>query len=125
VGDDTGGVRLLWSSWVGGLGAWVRVGVRLTWCVDMVIAGSYSSMWVWSVEGYGVRLRLCVLGEGFHALHWKMLSWFVFDCCVRALRFFRCEWIVCAGRGGFMVKVLWFVGGNHRVGWEWGDAGFF
>ena len=44
MGDDTGGVRLLWSSWVGGLGAWVRVGVRLAWCVGMVIVSFSSSL---------------------------------------------------------------------------------
>ncbi len=39
-------------------------------------------------------------GEGFHALHWNMLSWFGF--CTRVLRGFLFGWVEGVVAGGFM-----------------------
>ncbi len=37
-------------------------------------------------------MRTWADGEGFHALHWNMLSWFGF--CIRVLRLFLFGWVV-------------------------------
>ena len=86
AGGDKGGGGLCVLSWVGGLGASVYVGGGGAFVVcgygDYWFVLLY--MWERSVEGYEVRLRLCVVEEEFQALHWKMLSWLVFVGCVRA-----------------------------------------
>jgi len=79
VGNGNGGSVMWGLSWVGCLRAGVWKGIRVTWGVGMDF-GSSSSIWGWIMGMSGVRLRPCVVGEGFHALHWKMLSWFRFSC---------------------------------------------
>ena len=46
-------------------------------------------------------MRTWAVGEGFHALHWNMLSCFVF--CTRVLRGFLFGWVVRVVAGGFML----------------------
>ena len=57
-----------------------------------------SSVWGWSMVVSAVRLRPCVVGDGFYALHWKVLSWLEFGRCVKILRVLRrgglCEMLV-------------------------------
>ena len=89
-----------------------------------VIIGLSSSMWGQSVEGYEARLRLCVLEEGFHVLHWKMLSWLVFVGYVRGLRF-RWEWIARFDMGGCTVEGLWSLVRDLQVRWECVGGGLF
>ena len=48
-----------------------------------------------------VLLRTWAVGEGFHALHWNMLSWFGF--CTRVLRGFLFGLVVRVVAGGFML----------------------
>ena len=55
--------------------------------------GSGGCWMVLVAWGLGVLLEFVLLrtwadGEGFHALHWDMLSWFGF--CTRVLRGFLC-----------------------------------
>ena len=38
------------------------------------------------VSMVGVVPRACNVGDGFHALHWNMFSWF--GCCINGLRGF-------------------------------------
>ena len=84
--------------------------------------GFGSGFWVfivflgWSMGVSDVRVRPCVVGEGFHALHWKMLSWFVFGCLMRALRILRWPWVVRDARGEFIVGFLRVIG-LWCVGW--------
>ncbi len=75
----------------------------------------------------GVARRACMVGEGFHALHWNMLSWF--SCCINGLRgfIFGCVrrdvggWILCFER----VRVGWVMGRwGSRMG-ESHSLGFF
>ena len=75
---------------VGGGGIYLVCGYGDYWCVLFYVWTKCGEVWV--------SLRLCVLGEGFHSLHWKMLSWLVFVGYMRLLRF-RWEWIVCFSRG--------------------------
>ncbi len=46
------------------------------------------------------RLRLRVVGEEVHPLHWSMLSWLVVGFCVRVFRVFRRECLAGDIRGG-------------------------
>jgi hypothetical protein len=84
--------------------------------------GSFSSIWGWDMVVSVVKLRLCVVGEGFYALHWKMLSWLKFGRCMRVLRVLRSAWTVRDARSGFMIGILRvevygvLVWGNVRVG---------
>ncbi len=94
----------------------------------MVIDGFSSSICGRSVERSGVRLGFCVLWEGFHALHWKMLSWLVFIGSMWVLRL-RCEWIVRSGKGGCMWEGVWSfgegsLGGVGVCGWRAHLRGF-
>jgi len=63
----------------------------------------------------GVVSRVCVVGDGFHALHWKMFSWC--GCRIDGLRG------LSFGRVGRVVVDGWIVClGRVRVGWglnEW------
>ena len=59
-------------------------------------------------------MRTWAGGEGFHALHWNMLSWFGF--CTRVLRGFLFVWVERVVAGGFMpwqgpAVVKWGLGG--------------
>jgi hypothetical protein len=57
-----------------------------------------------------------VLEEGFHALHWKMLSWWEFGCCVWGARFSRWIWVLRSFRGGFKVFAVSEVGESSVFG---------
>jgi hypothetical protein len=46
-------------------------------------------------------LRTWAVGDGFHDLHWNMLSWFGF--CARVLRGFLFGWVERVVAGGFML----------------------
>jgi hypothetical protein len=68
-----------------------------------------------------VRLRPLVVGDGFHALHWKMLSWLEFGRCMRVLRVLRRRWVVRDVSGGCMMDLLrvegiWCVVGGSLFG---------
>ena len=62
-------------------------------------------LWGWLGLESGVRLRLCVVGEGFHPLHWKILSWLVVDFCTRGFLVLRREEVVGDVSGGRMLYV--------------------
>ena len=58
-----------------------------------------------------VVLRTCAVGDGFHALHWKMLSWL--GCGTNVLRCLRLMFLALDVFGGWS---LCFVGfGVERV----------
>ena len=57
----------------------------------------------------GVVSRVCVVGEGFHALHWKMFSWF--GCRIDGLRGLIFGWVERVVVGGWIVCL-----GRFRVG---------
>ena len=75
--------------------------------MTMVGRRGFVSGIVWGKVGLmsGARLRLCVVGEGFHPLHWKMLSWLVVDFCTRVFRVLRREEVVCGVSGGRILCV--------------------
>jgi hypothetical protein len=59
------------------------------WCGGVVVfAVLASSLESWWVGRLGDRWRMSRLGEGFHALHWNMMSWCEFSCCVWGVRIF-------------------------------------
>jgi len=63
-----------------------------------------------------VGLRPCVVEDGFHALHWKMLRYLEFGCCMRVLRVFRRRCVVrdvsgCCKAGLLRVEDVWFIDG--------------
>ncbi len=57
----------------------------------------------------GVVSRVCVVGDGFHALHWKMFSWF--GCRIDGLRGLIFGWVERVVVGGWIVCL-----GRFRVG---------
>jgi len=57
-----------------------------------------------------VRLRPCVVEDGFHALYWNMLSWLEVGRCMRVLRILRRRWVERDVSGGCMVGLLRVVG---------------
>ena len=63
--------------------------------------GSVSVIWVLVVVSEVVCLRTWVVGEGIHAMHWNMLSWFGF--CTKVLRGFISGRVVRVVIGGFML----------------------
>jgi len=117
VGDNIGRGVMWGISWVSYLEAWMWVAARATWGVGMEGFGSFSSIWGWGTEVPVERSRPCVVGKGFHALHWKMLSWLEFGRCMWVLRILRRGWVVrdiCGGcvMGFLRVEVVWCVGGG-------------
>ena len=60
-----------------------------------------SGIWGMSVLLVVVGLRTWAVGDGFHALHWNMLSWF--GCFAKVLRGFLLGWVVWAVVGGCML----------------------
>ncbi len=50
----------------------------------------------------GVGLGACVVGDGFQALHWNMLSWSEFGRCTGVLRVLRRMWVLRGVSGGCM-----------------------
>ena len=60
-----------------------------------------SVIWDLGVVSEVVWLKTWAVGEGFHALHWNMLSWFVF--CSRVLRGFLFGRVVRVVFGGIML----------------------
>jgi hypothetical protein len=103
--------------------------------------GSVLGVGSLGVSMAGVVPRACIAGDGFHALHWNMLSWF--GGCINVLRGFLFGWgerdvvggwILCPGRvvDG---RILYFgrvwavgvagrwgsgLGGSHSLGFLWG-----
>jgi len=77
------GRRFVVSLGVGSGGCWL---VLVFWGLGMVLEI--------------VLLRTWADGEGFHALHWNMLSWFGFY--TRVLRGFLFGWVERVVAGGFM-----------------------
>ena len=85
------------------------------------------------IEGHGlivagVVLRAFMVGDGFHALHWNMFSWF--GCFVWVLRGFFFGWVerdvgggwgLCPGR----VVVGWVLGGWGSMVCGSDTLGFF
>ncbi len=98
------------------------MGVRVSWGVGVEF-GSSSSILGWSMGMFDVWASSCVVGEGFHALYWKMSSCFMFGCWMRALRVLRWARVVRDARGGCMVGFLRVVG-LLCAGWEslWGGG---
>ena len=74
VGGNIGGSVMWGLSLVGCLGTWEWVGAGLSRGVGMEGFVFVSSVWGWDMVVSAVRLRPCVVGDGFHALHWKMFS---------------------------------------------------
>jgi hypothetical protein len=71
-----------------------------------------------------IRLRPCLVGDGFHALYENMLSWLEFGRCVRVLRVLHRRWVVRDFSGGCMMGLLrvvdiWCVVGGVLV---WGGS---
>jgi hypothetical protein len=63
----------------------------------------------------GVVPRVCLVGGGFHALHWNMFSWF--GCRSNVLRGFLFRWVGRDVVGGWILCI-----GRTGVGWvlsEW------
>ena len=60
----------------GSLAGWSKVEVG---SVSSVGRWGFVSKFLWGWVGLvsGVKLRLCVVGEGFQPLHWKIFSWLV------------------------------------------------
>jgi len=107
---------------VGCLGTWEWVGAEDAWGMGMEGIGSVSSIWGWGVVVSGVGLRPCVVGGGFHALYWNMLSWLEFGRYTWVLRCLRRGWVLQDVSGGCMlglvrVEVAWFIYGGRCVGW--------
>ena len=91
---------------------WGMFGVSVGRGVD-----GYGS--VLGVESLGVSMvglvpRACMVGDGFHALHWNMLSWV--GCCIGVFRGFHFGWVVRDVVGGL---ILWL--GRFGVGWVLGE----
>ena len=63
--------------------------------------GLVSVIWDVGVVSEVVWLRSWAVGEGFHALHWNMLGWFVF--CSTVLRGFLFVRVVRLVSGGVML----------------------
>ena len=79
--------------------------------------GSASDIWGLDVVVSVIGLRLCVVGDGFRALHWNMLSWLEFACWAWALRVLRRRWVVRGVSGGWMfglarAGIAWFMCGG-------------
>ena len=60
-----------------------------------------------------VVLRACMVGDGFHALHWNMLNWF--GCFINVFRGFLFGWVVRDVVGGWILCL-----GLFGVGWVLG-----
>ena len=74
---------------------------------------------VWGVERLGVSMvgvvpRACIAGDGFHALHWNMFSWF--GCRSNVLRGFLFGWVERDVVGGWILCL-----GRFGVGWVLGE----
>ena len=70
---------------------------------------------VFGIEGLGVSMvgvvpRACLVGDGFHALHWNMFSWF--GCRSNVLRGFLFRWVGRDVVGGWILSI-----GRTGVGW--------
>ena len=78
---------------------WGKFGVSVGRGVD----GFGSVSWVerLGVSMVGVVPRACVVGDGFHALHWNMFSWF--GCCINVFRGFLFAWVVRDVVGGWIL----------------------
>ena len=112
VGSNIGGSVMRGLTLVGCLGTWEWVGAGVSRGAGMEGFVIVSSIWGWGMVVSAVRLKPCVVGDGFLALHWKMLSWLEFDRCVRILRVLRWVWVVREVSGGCMM-------GSLRVGDIW------
>jgi len=91
---------------VGCLGTWEGVGERVSWGV-----GIGKVEFTLFICGLGmavsiVGLRPFVVGDGFHALHWNMLSWLEVGRCTWVLRGLRRQWVVRDVSGGCMLVLL-------------------
>ncbi len=53
------------------------------------------------------------IGDGFHPLHWNILSWFLFGLWARVLRVFRLGWVVWGVDGGSYFECI--AGGDCKV----------
>ena len=98
------------------------MGAGVLWGVGMEGFVSVSSVWGCDMVVLAVRLRPYVVGDGFHALLWKMLSWLEFGRRVRVLLVLRRRWVVrdvsCDRMMGLLrVEDIWCVVGGRCVGW--------
>ena len=98
---------------VGGSGVFVGCGHGES-CVRLVYSGMGHG-------GVGCKIEAMCGLDGFHALHWKMLSWIEFGRCVRVLRVLRRRWVVRDVSGGckmglFWVDDIWCIVGGSLCG---------
>ena len=82
-----------------GAGGWRGFGVSIS--VGLGGFGSVSGIWGLGMVLMVVGLITWAVGDGIHALHWNMLSWFGW--CTKFLRGFLLGWVVRAAVGGCML----------------------
>ena len=96
---EEGWLLWLFLAVLGGASKWRGFGVSIG--VSLGRFGSVSDIWGLAVVLVVVGLRTSAIGDGFHALHWNMLSWS--GCCTKVLRCFLLGWVIRVVVGGCML----------------------